>query len=269
MKMLKAAGGLALLVLAFPAAAFAHVASGSVSCTGADMQFTKFAAGSNTVHYKVTVDSADVARGDFKLDQSRGSAGTLHVPLTIYDTHTVSTYAWWGPTGTAVGETGGSATVPLATTRVTCAAAPAPAPAPSPAPAPAPAVQATPAPAPAAAAAPAAPAPQGAVLGEKVTSPARIARLAAQTTCADKTVRITVAGRQMRSISFSVNGRHVRTVAVRAGVGSVKAALPMRNRRAAQVVSAVVSFRNGARPRTLTARTSRCAQAAVQPTFTG
>jgi hypothetical protein len=43
----------------------------------------------------------------------------------------------------------------------------------------------------------------------------------------------------------------------------------MRNGRAAQIVTARVTFRNGARARTLTTRTARCAQAAVQPQFTG
>jgi hypothetical protein len=263
MKMLKAAGGLALLVLiAFPGAAQAHTGSATVSCTSADFQFTRFMPGSNTVHYKVTVDNVTVAGSDFVLNQSGGSAGSLHVPLDVHGTHTVSAYAWWGPVGTVAGHTGGSSSVPMATEQVTCAPAP-PAPAPQPAPAPAPASAAAPATAPAAA-------PQGAVQGVKVSSPARIATLAGmQKSCASQTVRISVAGRSMSTISFSVNGRHVRTVKVRSGKRSVIATLPMVNRRSAQVVTARVTFRNGARARTLSARTNRCAQAAVQPQFTG
>jgi hypothetical protein len=260
MKMLKAAGGLALLVLMFPGAAVAHVGSAAVSCTAANFQFSRFMPGANTVHYKVTVDNVAVTGGDFALNQSSGSAGSLHVPLAVHGAHAVSAYAWWGPVGTVGRETGGSSTVPMATEQVTCAAAP-------PAPAPAPVV--APAPAPVAAPAPAVAAPQSAVQGVQVTSPARIVRLAAQSTCTSRSVRITVAGQQMREIAFSVNGRHVRTVAVRAGQRSVKASLPMVNRRADQVVTARVRFRNGARPRTLSARTSRCAQTAVQPQFTG
>jgi hypothetical protein len=256
MKMVKAAGALMLVALAIPGAASAHVGSATVSCTAADFQFSRFAAGSNTVHYAVKVDNAIAAHGDFVLDQSSGSAGALHVPLTIYGAHTVSAYAWWGPGGTAIGEVGGSEVVPMASGPVSCAAAPPPPPAPV-------------APAPAAAAAPAAPAPQGAVEGVQVTSPARIARLGAQSSCTDRAVRVTVNGRQMRDVAFSINGRHVRTVTVRAGARSLKAALPMRNRRAAQVVTARVRFRNGAAPRTLSARAPRCAQVAVQPQFTG
>jgi hypothetical protein len=102
-----------------------------------------------------------------------------------------------------------------------------------------------------------------------VTAPARIAKLGAQSACPTRVVQVTVTGRQMRDIAFSINGRHVRTVSVRAGQRSVKASLPMRNRRASQVVTARVRFRNGARARTLSTRASRCAEAAVQPTFTG
>jgi hypothetical protein len=265
MKMLKAAGGLALLVLiAFPGAALAHTGSATVSCTAADFQFTRFMPGSNTVHYKVTVDNVAVAGSDFVLNQSGGSAGSLHVPLDVHGTHTVNAYAWWGPVGTVANHTGGSYSVPMATEQVTCAPAPPPPPAPAPQPAPAPAPAAPPA-----AAAPAA-TPQGAVQGVKATSPARIASLAGmQKSCTSRTVRITVAGRSMRAVSFSVNGRHVRTVKVRSGKRSVIATVPMVNRRSAQVVTARVTFRNGARARTLSARTNRCAQAEVQPQFTG
>jgi hypothetical protein len=119
------------------------------------------------------------------------------------------------------------------------------------------------------AAAPPPPAPASVVAGQQVRAPARIARLGAQSACPTRVVRVTVAGRQMRDIAFSINGRHVRTVTVRAGQRSVRASLPMRNRRASQVVTARVRFRNGARPRTLSARASRCGQAAVQPEFTG
>jgi hypothetical protein len=255
MKMVKAAGAMVLVALAIPAVASAHVGSATVSCTGADFTFRLFAPGANTIHYAVTADNGTVAHGDFVLNQNGGTGGSLHVPLTTYGSHVMKAYAWWGPSGTAVGEVGGSWTVPMATTPVTCAAAP-----PPPAPAPAPAPAAAPAPA---------PAPQGAVQGVEVSSPARIARVAAQTSCSDRAVRVTVNGRQMRDVAFSINGRHVRTVTVRAGARSVKASLPMRNRRAAQVVTARVRFRNGAAARTLSARAPRCAQVAVQPPFTG
>jgi hypothetical protein len=258
LKTLKAVGALALLALAFPAAALAHSGSATVSCTAADFDFYNFAAGSNTVHYAVKVDNVPVAGGDFALNQAGGTKGTLHVPLAVYGVHTVTAYAWWGPIGTVFGHTGGSATVPMAVGNVSCAAAPAPPSPPAPAaaaPAPAAAVPVT--------------TPASGVLGEQVASPARIARLAASRSCTSRRVGVTVAGQAMRRITFRVNGRVVRTVNVRAGQRSVRASVPMTSRRAAQVVTARVTFRNGARPRTLVARTARCAQAAVQPQFTG
>ena len=253
MKTLKAAGALVLLALALPSAALAHTGSATVSCTAADFHFSNFLAGVNTVHYNVTVDNVAVAHGDFALDQSSGT-GNLSVPLTVYGSHTVRAYAWWGPTGTVNGHTGGSDTAPMAVKTLSCMAAPAtPAPAPA-AVAPAPAAQ---------------PAPAGAVQGVKVTSPARTARLGARSVCSTKVVRVTVTGRQMRDIAFSINGRHARTVTVRSGQRSVQTSLPMRNRRASQVITAHVRFRNGAQARNLSARATRCAQVAVAPQFTG
>jgi hypothetical protein len=262
LKTLKAAGALALLALAFPASALAHGGSASVSCTAADFDFYNFYAGSNTVHYKITVDNVPVASGSYTLNQAGGARGALHVPLAVYGSRTVAAYAWWGPVGTMANHTGGSATVPMDVRGVSCGEAPPAATPPAAAPTPA-------ATAPASTPAAAAPAPQSGVLGEQATAPARVARLGAQARCTSREVQVTVAGRSMRRVTFTVNGRKVRTVNVRSGRRSVRAALPMRNRRAAQVVRATVSFRNGARPRTLVARTSRCAQAAVQPQFTG
>jgi hypothetical protein len=259
LKTLKTAGALAMLaLLAFPAGALAHTGTATVSCTAADFDFYNFGAGSNTVHYAVKVDNVQVAAGNFVLNQAGGTKGTLHVPLAVYGAHTVTAYAWWGPVGTVAGHTGGSATLPMASGDVSCAAAPAPPPPAAPAPA---------APAPAAAAPVSTPA--SAVLGQEVKSPARVARLGASRSCTSHRVRVTVAGQAMRRITFRINGRVVRTVNVRAGRRSVRASLPMTTRRAAQVVTARVTFRNGARPRTLVARTARCAQAAVAPQFTG
>ena len=266
MKTLKAAGTLALLVLAFPAAALAHTGSAIVSCTAADYHFSHFLAGANTVHYNVVADNVTVAHGDFALNQAGGTAGALHAPLALSGAHTVSAYAWWGPAGTVNRQTGGSYAVPMATQQMTCTPPPAdqvPAPPVAPAPVAVPAVAV-----PAVAVAPI-PAPAGAVLGQTVSSPARSARLGARSVCSTRAVQVTVLGRRMRDIAFSINGRHIRTIVVRSGQRSVTASLPMRNRRAAQVVAAGVRFRNGASPRVLTARTSRCAQVAVAPQFTG
>jgi hypothetical protein len=271
MKTLKAAGTLALLVLAFPAAALAHTGSAIVSCTAADYHFSHFLAGANTVHYTVVADNVAVAHGDFTLNQAGGTAGALHVPLALSGTHTVSSYAWWGPAGTVKRQTGGSYAVPMATQQMTCTPPPAAqVPAPPVAPvAPVATVPAVPAVAvPSVAVAPI-PAPAGAVLGQTVSSAARSARLGARAACSTRAVQVTVVGRRMRDIAFSINGRHIRTIVVRSGQRSVTASLPMRNPRTAQVVAARVRFRNGAGPRVLTARTSRCAQVAVAPQFTG
>jgi hypothetical protein len=264
MKVLKAAGALAMLALLFPGAASAHTGSATVSCTSVDFHYTKFVAGSNTVHYKVTVDNAVVAAGDFVLNEAGGQSGTLHVPLSVTGAHDVAAYTWWGPGGIADQNVGGNKYVPAASGHVDCAA-----PSPPPTIPPPPATPAPPAPTPAPAPPAAAPAPAQGVQGVKVVSPARTAVLGAQTSCASRVVRVTVRGRSMRRISFSVNGRHVRTVTVRSGQRSVIASLPMTNRRASQVVTARVTFGNGARARTLSARASRCAQVAVQPQFTG
>lgn len=258
MKVLKAAGILAVFALAaFPGAAMAHTGKATLSCAGVQFDYALFPAGSNTVHYKIVVDNGAPQTGDFVLNQAGGMSGSLSVPLDLGGTHTVAAYTWWGPAGVVAGHTGGSQTQPAAYGTGTCDTPTTPAPAPV-----------TP---PAAATIPAAaaPVPAQGVQGVKVSSPARIAALAAHTSCASRTVGVTIRGQQMRSIAFSVNGRHVRTVRVSSGQRSVRAALPMRNRRASQVVTATVRFRNGAAARTLSARASRCAQVAVQPQFTG
>ena len=265
MKMLKRAGGLALVALAcLPAAAMAHTGAATVSCTGADFSFVKFQAGSNTVNYKVTVDGATAAQGTFVLDQAGGTQGHLNVPFTLYDTHRVQAFSWWGPAGTADGNTKPSSSPPLADEVVQCAAAPAPITVPvvpvAPAPAPAPA-----------AATPAAttPAPTIAVAGERVVSvPAP--RLIVQSACAATHARVTVAARLMRQVRFSVKGRPARTVNVGPGLRSVTALVALRPRGpVAQKVTTRITFRNGTRARTLVAVARRCSSAAVVPTFTG
>jgi hypothetical protein len=261
MKVLKAAGILAVFALAaFPGAAMAHTGKATLSCAGVKFDYALFPAGSNTVHYKIVVDNGAPQTGDFVLNQAGGTSGSLSVPLDLGGTHTVAAYTWWGPAGVVAGHTGGSQTQPAAYGTGTCDTPP-PATTPAPAPVTPPAAATIPA--------AAAPVPAQGVQGVKVSSPARIAALAARTSCGSHTVGVTVRGRQMRTITFSVNGRHVRTVRVSASQRSVRAALPMRNRRASQVVTATVRFRNGAAARTLSARASRCAQVAVQPQFTG
>jgi hypothetical protein len=264
MKMLKKAGALSLLVLAcVPATALAHTGSATVSCTGADLTFTRFHTGSNTVDYKVTIDGVVAAQGTYVLDLAGGAQGHLAVPLTIYDSHQVTAYAWWGPAGVADGNTRPASSPPLADGHVDCPAAPVPITTPSP--------PATVTPAPAAAAVPAtaAPAPQIVVAGERVASvPAP--RLRVQESCAATKARVTVAAVQMRTVRFSIKGHPSRTVTVAPGRRSVSALVPLRMRGpAAQRVTTRITFRNGTRARTLVAVVQRCGSAAVAPTFTG
>src|SRR3954447_5890965 len=68
MKMLKAAGTLAVLALAaFPGAAMAHTGKATLSCAGVQFDYALFPAGSNTVHYKIVVDNGAPQTGDFVL----------------------------------------------------------------------------------------------------------------------------------------------------------------------------------------------------------
>jgi hypothetical protein len=109
------------------------------------------------------------------------------------------------------------------------------------------------------------------VAAEQVSAPARpAARLGAQTRCGVRTARVTVRSRLMRRVTFSVNGRRVRTLNVPRGALRVTTLVPLRRSGAAvQRVRARVTFRNGARPRTLSAAVRRCAQTGVAPQFTG
>lgn len=255
---LAAVGALALIALAAPELASGHSGSATVSCTEADFSFSNFEAGSNTVHYVVTVDQTTAAQSDFVLDQSGGKAGSLHVPLSISGTHTVTANAFWGPAGTVGGETRPASAPPLASQVLSC---PVTAPVAAPAP-PAPVVAPAPAPA-------AAPAPAIAVQGARAASPARIARLSTASVCTSRHVRVTVVGRSLRQVSVSLNGRHARTVKVRSGQRTVRVSLRLPKGAVTPMVRARVSFSNGAKARTLVTAARRCSAAVVRPQFTG
>jgi hypothetical protein len=260
MKTLNAAVALALVALACgPAAAFAHTGSATVACTDASFTWVKFGAGSNTVNYRIVVDSTTAVQGTFVLDQAGGTAGHLTVPLTLYDTHRVQAYSWWGPTGTVNGESRPVSSPALADQMVHCAAAP-PAPITTPiAPAPI---------APAAVAVPAPP-PTIAVLGERVSS-APTPRLSVQEACAARHARVTVKGSSMRRVRFSVKGRRTRTVTVAPGARRITALVALRRHGpTVQKVTTRITFRNGAPARTLVAAARRCSAVGVAPKFTG
>jgi hypothetical protein len=260
---LKAGGALALLALIFPAAALAHTGTAAVACTGADFQFTAFAAGANTVNYNVTVDGASAAHGTFILNANGGREGTLHVPLTVNDTHKVEAFAWWGPANVQDQDTRPVDSPALASQVLQCPVTP---PTTTPPPTVTPPAAAVP---PAVTTAPvAAPTPTNAVAGARARSAS--ARLGVQRSCASRSARVTVSGRVLRRVTFFVNGRLVRSVTVPAGRRSITVPVPLRRSGAArQTITARVTFRNGARSRTLTAGATRCAQTAVRPQFTG
>jgi hypothetical protein len=253
---------LGLLALAcLPSTAAAHTGAATVSCTGAQYSFARFEAGSNTVHYRIAVDNTTLTTGTFVLDESGGSAGHLAVPFTLYGTHEVQAFAWWGPQDTVNGETRPASSGPLADTTVHCAAAP---PATSPVtPAPAPS---QPVALPAPAASPLA--PTVVVAGARETAP--VVRVHAQRACTALHARITVTAPSMRRVRFSVQGRRPRTVTVDEGARRVTALVALRRHGpVAQRVTTRITFRNGAPERTLVSPVRRCSRAAVQPKFTG
>jgi hypothetical protein len=265
MKSFKAATGLGLVLLSFPAAAAAHTATAAVSCTSADFSFQHFSAGTNTVSYKVLLDdnvNVPLAVGTFTLNEAGGSAGHRTVPLTVYGDHTLQALAWWGPEGTQTHEMRPADSPPLVIADVHCAARPVAA---TPAPA-APAVAPVVAPV---AAAPAPTAPGIGVLSETVRS-ARVVRLAVQPGCGSRHVRVTVSGRLMSQVRISVNGRHARTVNVKPNARSVTTLVALRRTGpAVQTVATRITFRNGAHARRLISPARRCSQLAVKPQFTG
>jgi hypothetical protein len=252
MKRLNAAVALALLSLVcLPSTAFGHIGAATVSCTGVTFTWVDFDAGSNTVNYRIDVDSTTAVQGTFVLNEAGGTAGHLTVPLTLYDTHRVQANSWWGPAGTATGETRLPSSPPLADQVVHCPAAP---PAPI-APASVPSV--------------AAPTPMVAVAGERVSS-APTVRLSVQEACAARHARVTVKGSSMRRVSFSVKGRRARTVTVAPGARRITALVALRRHGpAVQKVTTRITFSNGAPPRTLVAAARRCAPTVVAPKFAG
>src|SRR4029079_2878566 len=103
LRRLSLAGALTLRALAFPASALAHTPAATVSCTGAHFSWVAFAPGSNTVHWRVTVDGAVVKEGTTVLSDNGGRSGSLDVPFTLNGTHVVAAFSWWFASDTADG----------------------------------------------------------------------------------------------------------------------------------------------------------------------
>jgi len=100
---LSLAGALTLLALAFPASALAHTPAATVSCTGAHFSWVAFAPGTNTVHWRLTVDGAVFKEGTTVLSDNGGRSGSLDVPFTLNGTHVVAAFSWWFASDTADG----------------------------------------------------------------------------------------------------------------------------------------------------------------------
>ena len=104
-------------------------------------------------------------------------------------------------------------------------------------------------------------------------SPERVvaarAALQAPRACVSRRYTVTVAGGPVRSVTFSVNGRRVRTLTARPG--QRRFSVRLSPRQAVDRVVARVRFRSNASPqsRTLRATVRRCARAGVSPEFTG
>jgi hypothetical protein len=245
-----------LLALVFPASALAHTPAATVSCTGSQFTWTDFRNGTNTVHWRVTVDGATFQEGTTTFQGNVG--GSQSVPYTLTGTHTVEAFSWWSANETSDGNVRPEPGPALASQTLTCTA-PTPPAVPPAAPPAAPAAGNIPA---------TTTTPASGVAGTEAASATAAVR--AQRTCASRTASITVSGRQIRSVTFSVNGHRVRTVRVRSSQRRVVVAVPLsRGGAARQTVTARVTFRNGAAARTLTTRATRCAQGAVSPQFTG
>ena len=134
---LAAAAAALVGALAIPGLAQGHIASGTISCTEATIDYTKFSSGPQSVQWQLLLDNAVTQSGTYRF---AGPGGILSVPISITDTseHVLSFQTGWG--STPIHE--------VAHATLTCATPP-----PAPQPAPAPAAEA-PAPAPVPALAP-------------------------------------------------------------------------------------------------------------------
>jgi hypothetical protein len=135
---LTACAAVSVAAIMAPAIAEAHVATGTVSCTAATIDFTRFPAGPQNASWQLLVDQHVAGSGSFAF---AGPNGTFTTPVTITDTaqHQLSLQTGWTIPGT---------TVPMhevAQATLTCQTPPTPTtPAAPPAPAPPPAAAVAP-----------------------------------------------------------------------------------------------------------------------------
>ena len=116
--------------------------------------------------------------------------------------------------------------------------------------------------------APAAPPPSAVTVAGRTVRSGR-ASLARPKKCVNRRFRASVSGREIKSVTFYVNGRRIRTVRARPGAKRVTALLPMSGR--TQRIVATVTFRaqSQTKPKTLRMTTVRCGPATIHPQFTG
>ncbi len=116
------------------------------------------------------------------------------------------------------------------------------------------------------------PAAQGQVLGVSQRPVAGRARLRGASGCVHRPFRAVVSGRQIRRVTFFVDGRRVARRTARGNQRSFSARIrPARAALGVHRVTARVVFRaaSGTRPRTLLLSFQRCAPTVVSPRFTG
>ena len=114
----------------------------------------------------------------------------------------------------------------------------------------------------------AAPAPQGGVLGVTQRAVSGRAALRGASGCVNRAFRAVVAGRQIRRVTFFLDGKRV---ARRTAASFSTRIRPARLGFGVHRVTARVVFRtaSGTRPRTYVLSFQRCARGAVSPRFTG
>jgi hypothetical protein len=123
-------------------------------------------------------------------------------------------------------------------------------------------------PAPGVAPAPPTPPPPAAVVrGERRQAPT--ARLSAPKGCVSRRYTVAVTGGPIRSVTFLLNGRKVRTLRARPGQRRFAVRLPASSPIGRVVARVRFTSRATRRTRTLRVRVPRCARRAVTPRFTG
>ncbi len=149
---------------------------------------------------------------------------------------------------------------------------PTPTPPATPTPTPTPTPEPTPVPTPEPTATPSSTPPEsrGEVLSATETTPSGTARLTGMTGCVKTTSTAKVTGRNIRSVAFSLDGRKLGTAkASKSGTLASTKVKTARLKAGAHKLTAKVTFSDGTKAKTLTARFTRCSSTKLSPRFTG